>query len=146
MERTYAGDPELELALSILSAWKAQFPRGATAADAIRAIASGGPLADALEGLAGPTGRVSSKSLGRWLKRHQGRIMGGMRLTATGDAKRGFVWQVVTHGRGVSGVSGVSFSRPDTMPAPETATTGPEKTPQTPETPPSPLAEDMEVF
>lgn len=139
MERTYQGDPELELALAILSAWQAEFPRGSTAADAIRASANGGRLHDALEGLAGPAGRVSSKSLGKWLNRHRGRIMGGMKFMASGDAKRGFVWQVVPHQRGVSGVSGVFSSHHDPIPPaplPDTGATGPKETPQTPETPP----------
>jgi putative DNA primase/helicase len=145
MERTYAGDPELELALSILSAWQAQFPRGATAADAIRASAHGGQLADALEGLAGPAGRVSSKSLGRWLNRHRDRIMGGMKvIRAGGSAHDGLRWQVVQNDPNrVSRVSGVSFSPADPTFPPDTAATGPKETRETPETRSD---DDTEVF
>jgi putative DNA primase/helicase len=148
MERTFDGDPEREAAIAVLAAWREVFGTGsATAAEAAHAAKNGGPLADALESVATRGGTVSAKALGRWLRRHIGRVLDGLKVQKSGgDEKRGARWRVVEHlPGGVLGVSGVSYTAtrkggggscdvPNAQRPPET--------PITPETPPSDTGED----
>lgn len=148
MERTFDGDPEREAAIAVLAAWREVFGTGsATAAEAAHAAKNGGPLADALESVASRGGTVSAKALGRWLRRHIGRVLDGLKVQkAGGDEKRGARWRVVEHlPDGVSGVSGVSYTatregggQSSDMPNAQ----GLPKTPITPETPSTSDADD----
>lgn len=110
MERTFDGDPEREAAIAVLAGWRDVFgSAGATAAEAVQRSRHGGPLADALEAVAARSGSVSTKALGRWLRRHEARVLGGLKVQrAGGDAKAGIRWRVVEHPDGVSEVFGVS--------------------------------------
>lgn len=140
MERTFDADPEREAAISLLAAWREAFGKTpTTAADAARAAGQGGALADALDIVAARSGAVSAKALGRWLRRHEGRVLDGLRLQkAGGDAKHGVLWRVVDHpNSGVSGVFGVSYtaSRKEGGAAEIGKTQGLKETPETPETP-----------
>lgn len=149
MERTFDGDPEREAAIAVLAAWREVFGRdSATAAEAARTATAGGLLADSLEGIAGRAGKVSTKVLGRWLRRHEGRVMGGLKVQkAGGDAKHGIRWKVVEHSNdGVSGVNGVSYTatreggdESDKSPKTQSGT-------ETPKTAETPSADDIDEF
>ncbi len=141
MERTFDADPERESAIAILAAWRDLFgDTAATAAEAARAAQDRPALMDALQVIAARSGAVSNKALGRWLTKHQGRVLDGLKVhRAGGDAKRGIRWQVVEHATGgVSGVSGVflTASRAEGTDLPkERKTDRANETPKTPETP-----------
>lgn len=148
MERTFDQDPERESAIAILAAWREVYGTGsATAAEAAKAAPTHAALSDALESIATRAGTVSTKALGRWLRRHEGRVLGGLKVQkAGGDAKHGIRWRVAEHvSDGVSRVSGVSLPASRTeggTSTNETKTQRPNETPKTRETPSANDAEE----
>lgn len=141
MERTFDGDPERETAIAVLAAWHDKFGQSpTTAAEAAKAAVHGDNLGDALDAVASRSGKLSTKALGRWLTRHAGRVLGGLKVQkAGGDAKAGIRWRVVVHASaGVSGDFGVSYTatrEEDDASLASHDTVGGSETPNTHETP-----------
>lgn len=145
MERTFDQDPEREAAIGILAAWREVYGDStATAAEAVKAAKTHAGLSDALESIAARTGTISTRSFGRWLSRHKGRVLGGLKVQQLGgNAKNGIRWRVVEHG--VIGDSGVSYTASRTEGGTdykETKTQRPDETPETRETPPASDADE----
>lgn len=164
MERSRAADPEREAGVAIVHAWHERFGSAAKTAADVLAAATGdhaGGLGDALALLGGPAGVPTAKSLGRWLRTHQGRVLDGLVLRESGgvNVKNGRRYRVDVHGDkrepteagGVSGLYGVSPShykgknQDASVVHTETRTThagkkhvgGLEETPQSSRTPPA---------
>jgi putative DNA primase/helicase len=144
MERTFDADPEREAAIAVLHAWRTTYSdTPATAADAARAAEHDTTLRDALESVAGrAAGKISTKSLGRWMQRHAGRVIDGLRVEkAGGSPKHGASYRVRPFAvEGVSRVSGVSHN-PSRERYGKYSVDG-EGLKQTPQTPETPTADD----
>lgn len=98
MERTYKGDPERESAVALLSAWRTDFGAiGGTVSDAVARTSKRErdhhpALADALDGVLGS--RLSTRTLGAWLRRFEGRIVEGQRVFKAGERQGATIWAV----------------------------------------------------
>ena len=88
------GDPDRERLECLLVAWHVVFGEEAiTTRQVINRAQSEGDLADALPSPKG--GSTTPSSLGYYLRRHRGRIVGGLRLDAEGADRKGVqLWQV----------------------------------------------------
>lgn len=150
MGRNFAADPEREAALAILHAWRERFGSEVKTAADVLAAATGnhpGELGDALALLGGPAGMPTARSLGRWLRTHEGRILDGLVLRQSGglNSKNGKRYRVDAHaGPGTGGVygnNGVSStatrekSRTEERGAEKKESEGRGKTPFFPQTP-----------
>lgn len=67
-------------------------------------------LRDALMEVAGRAGEINIRSLGKWLSKHEKRIEGGFRAEQVGVSGGVAAWKVLQSQKGVSGVSGVSYT------------------------------------
>lgn len=154
MGRNYAADPEREAALAILHAWRERFGSEVKTAADVLAAATGnhpGELGDALALLGGPAGMPTARSLGRWLRTHEGRILDGLVLRQSGglNSKNGKRYRVDAHPDpgtgGVYGNNGVSStatrekSWTEERGAEKKESEGRGKTPFFPQTPPATL-------
>lgn len=93
----FSCDPETNKLRALLQAWEAKFgTTGTTVAKAIRE-AQKNPDDDlwaALNEIAGePTG-INSRRLGRWIERHRGRIVEGMRFTRGETVRERIIWHI----------------------------------------------------
>lgn len=92
-EKIEASDPVREALTVLLSAWREHFlDQPARVTDAVNVQT--GPLREACENVATDRGSVSPKRLGWFIKRHVGRIEGGMRFVQAGKARGGALWLV----------------------------------------------------
>jgi hypothetical protein len=97
----FENDPESRKLGGLLSAWSEYFGQeGSTVANAIRKTSTdeNSALADALDEIAGERGKVNPRRLGRWIEKHQGRIVERMRFTKNGVPHHAVVWSVVPVG------------------------------------------------
>lgn len=106
-----ADDPDRETLGRLLHAWQGKFSTVPTAVReivaAVEAFAPEAELTEVVREIAEERGVINRRRLGRWISRHQGRIVNGIKLvraSKTGGSER---WQLV-----VMGVSVVSASRP----------------------------------
>jgi putative DNA primase/helicase len=89
MGKVRGGDPELEELTTVIEQWKLHLTIGAayTVQDVIGRAINSTPFHTALMNVAAASGSsnvVSNRRLGRWLKRFEGRIVNGFRLSQTG--------------------------------------------------------------
>jgi hypothetical protein len=122
MEVARAEDPLMALLRAVLGSWAAHFGTGRaawrTAADVLH-VAEGFDAADTFPALkeavlavASNRGRPDARTFGRWLSRHRGRIVDGLRLEGEVDAHgHAARWWVDPHGTAVGAVSAVGFER-----------------------------------
>jgi hypothetical protein len=105
-------DPVRESLLAVLTAWDAVYRETPhTASEVINDNKK--ELLEALEAALSGRGEINAKRLGRWIRRHQGRIVAGKRFVCTTqDAKRGSEWIVQDVQNGVFGDSGVISHTP----------------------------------
>jgi hypothetical protein len=110
-----ASDPDRETLGRLLSAWRSAFGTSPTtvreAVEKVHAIGGNKTdLAEVLREIAEDRGEINRKRLGRWVARHQGRVVNDQRFerdsTKSGGSER---WRVSTV---VTGVSRVSFGQP----------------------------------
>ncbi len=109
---TMAQDPDRETLGRLLGAWKSAFGTVPTSVRTVVERTEGGQhtavhteLAEVVREIAEERNLINRKRLGRWIARHQGRIVGGLRLlrdTPQGGAER---WKVVM------GVTGDRFGQ-----------------------------------
>ena len=103
-----AEDPDRESLGRLLTAWQSAF--GKTAAmvrDAVRISALGdehAELREVLHDIADERGEINRRRLGWWIRRHAGRIVGGLRFVRASGNRSAEAWQVES----VSPVSSVS--------------------------------------
>ena len=103
-----AEDPDRESLGRLLTAWQSAF--GKTAAmvrDAVRISALGdehSELREVLHDIADGRGEINRRRLGWWIRRHAGRIVGGLRFVRASGNRSAEAWQVES----VSPVSSVS--------------------------------------
>lgn len=106
-----ADDPDRETLGRLLQAWHARFGKSATAVRevvaAVDAIVPDPELAEVVRDVSEERGVINRRRLGRWLARHQGRLVDGMKLVRASRISGSERWQVVM------GVPAVSRSRPE---------------------------------
>ena len=63
-------------------------------------IGLGGPGGgDAIDEIAGNQGTINRRILGRWIERHAGQILGGLKIVRAGNAHNGVaLWAIVQMG------------------------------------------------
>lgn len=111
-----ADDPERETLGRFLTALHAQFEkRPVMVRDIVKRAQDGGVRAEELRevvcDIAGERDAINRRRLGRWMKRHAGRIVDGMKLVKAHENKNAESWRIES----VTSVSPVSYH-----PAPET--------------------------
>jgi hypothetical protein len=104
-----ADDPDREMLGKFLVAWHALFKSTpAMVRDVLKRAQGGGPNADQLHELlhdiAGDRDGINRRTLGRWIMRHTGRIVGGMKLVRARGKRNAESWQIES----VMSVSSVS--------------------------------------
>lgn len=80
-QRAFDADPESTKLRALLSTWWAEFndmPK--TVPAAVARAGDDGELRAALDEVAGQGGRINNRMLGRWIERHQGRRIAGLRF------------------------------------------------------------------
>jgi len=106
-----ADDPDRETLGRLLQAWHAKFGKSPTAVRevvaAVDAIVPDPELAEVVHEVSEERGVVNRRRLGRWLARHQGHLVDGMKLVRASRISGSERWQVVM------GVPAVSRSRPE---------------------------------
>ncbi|MFQ5510059.1 MAG: hypothetical protein ACE5FN_12115 [Leptospirillia bacterium] len=113
-----AEDPDRDTLGRLLSAWRGVFDnRPAMVRDAVNRSSGYNPeheeLKEVLHDIADERGNINRRRLGRWIKRHEGRIVDGLKFTRAGGSRSAEAWQVesVTSVKSVStGVVGKSGS------------------------------------
>jgi hypothetical protein len=76
--RAFEDDPETSQLAALLEAWNAAFGSvPTTVAYAVLRAETDQQLADVMEEIAGQSGRINTRSLGRWIERMAGRIVNG---------------------------------------------------------------------
>lgn len=102
-------DPKIAQLRMVMSAWREAFQgEGVTVSSVVKkAIEQRGgydgrerefvneDLREAIMMVAGRSGMISSRSLGKWLSEHKGRIVGGMRFEQFGERHGVAVWALV---------------------------------------------------
>jgi len=103
-----AEDPDRETLGRLLSGWQGAFGRTvAMVRDAVRVSALGdehAELREVLRDIADERGEINRRRLGRWIRRHAGRIIDGRRFVRASGNRSAEAWQVES----VSSVSSVS--------------------------------------
>ena len=95
-----AEDPDREMLLRILDAWRLVFGRtAAMVRDALRRTSSTGSvehveLKEVLLEIAGERGEINPRKLGWWIRRHAGRIVDGKRFIRSGSSGSAERWRV----------------------------------------------------
>jgi len=96
--RKMTEDPERELLGRLLEAWRDMFGNKALRVRDVIARVQSQPqardLAELLEDIAGDRGKINTRSLGWWLKRHAGRIVDGRQLVQVKGNSSGDRWAV----------------------------------------------------
>ena len=112
-----AEDPDRETLGRLLVAWRAAFGGDATAvrdvvgrAEQANFGGNSAELVEAVREIAEERGAINRRRFGKWIARHQGRIVGGQKFER--DTKRDGCerWRVVDAAEVVKGLSGVSSS------------------------------------
>jgi putative DNA primase/helicase len=89
MEMARAEDPLLAMLQSLLVSWSEKIGIGAphdiTAAEALNRATGGDEFSEAVTAVASNRGRVDVRTLGKYLSRNKGRIVGGLRLVGGAD-------------------------------------------------------------
>lgn len=101
-----AHDPDAELLHRMLTGWHTAHGTTPTLIRDVVRIAEGADtdFAEALRDVADERGQINRRRLGWWLKRHLGRIVGGLKFERGNVARNAETWRVVS----VSSVSSVS--------------------------------------
>lgn len=106
-----ADDPDREMLDRLLHAWQARFGKAPVAVREIVATVDAFvpdvELAEVVREIAEERGVINRRRLGRWIARHQGRIVNGVKLVRASKSSGSERWQVVMV------VPVVSSSRPD---------------------------------
>ncbi|WP_194270022.1 hypothetical protein [Candidatus Methylospira mobilis] len=94
-----AEDPDRETLSRLQTAWLAVFgKRPAMIRDAVNQSLFGHDesieLGEVLHDIAGERGVINRRKLGRWIKRHAGRIVEGLRFTRASGSRSAEAWQV----------------------------------------------------
>lgn len=94
-----ADDPDRETLERLLGAWQAVFGKApAMVRDALREGGSitdpGGALLEVLQDIAEERGEINRRRLGRWIKRHAGRIVDGRRFVRASGSRSAEAWRV----------------------------------------------------
>ncbi|GLI36175.1 hypothetical protein [Desulforhabdus amnigena] len=93
----FEADPETSKLAALLDAWHTNFGKdGKTVAQVIRTAEADkdSELWAALDEIAGERGVINSRRLGRWIEKHQGRIVEGLRFSKEGTRQKIGVWKV----------------------------------------------------
>ncbi|MEA3278437.1 MAG: hypothetical protein U9Q81_24700 [Pseudomonadota bacterium] len=109
MFETMAEDPDRETLGRLLAAWQALFGKGpAMVRDAVRQVHAFGDesaeLREVLHDIADERGAINRRRLGRWIARHAGQIVDGLRFVRASGKRAAEAWQVES----VSTLSSVS--------------------------------------
>lgn len=105
IEQSYQCDPETRKLGTLLEVWAKQFGKtGKTVSEAIR-YAKGderkpfgnSELFSILDDIAGERGVINPRRLGRWIERHEGRIVAGQRFVRNGTRLNAVVWSYEFH-------------------------------------------------
>ncbi len=94
-----ADDPDRELLGRLLGAWQSVFGRApAMVRDAVGKAAiyedANTDLHDVLQDIADDGGEINRRRLGRWIKRHAGRIVNGLRFVRASGTRSAEAWKV----------------------------------------------------
>jgi len=93
-----AEDPDRETLGRLLSGWQGAFGRtAAMVRDAVRVSAFGdehAELREVLRDIADERGEINRRRLGRWIRRHAGRIIDGRRFVRASGNRSAEAWQV----------------------------------------------------
>jgi len=93
-----AEDPDRETLGRLLSGWQGAFGRTvAMVRDAVRVSALGdehAELREVLRDIADERGEINRRRLGRWIRRHAGRIIDGRRFVRASGNRSAEAWQV----------------------------------------------------
>ena len=92
-------DPDRETLARLLLAWRSAFGSTATRVrDAVKLVehpnGTRGDLCDILEEIAGERGDINRRKLGWWIKRHNGRIVSGLRFARGSGNSSAEMWRV----------------------------------------------------
>jgi hypothetical protein len=93
--KAMADDPDRESLRRLLTAWESAY--GKTAAmvrDAVRQANADVELRDVLHEIADERGDINRRKLGRWIKRHAGRIVDGRRFVRADGRRSAEAWRV----------------------------------------------------
>ncbi len=107
-----AEDPDRETLDRLLTAWQAVFGRApAMVREAVRISSEFGAdanveLSEVLRDIADERGAINRKRLGRWIKRHAGRIVNGRRFARADGSRAAEAWRVELVSSVSSGPSG----------------------------------------
>lgn len=109
-------DPDREILGRLLHSWKAVFGNTPTMVrDAVKKSPEPGhetnELKECLHEIADERGEINRRRLGRWIKRHEGQIVDGLRFVRTSGNTSAERWQVES----VSSVSSVSRKHDDVI-------------------------------
>lgn len=92
-----AEDPDRETLARLLGAWKAVFGKSsAMVRDAVSQalLVQNEELREVLHDIADERGEINRRKLGRWIKRHAGRIVDGLRFVRADGSRSAESWQV----------------------------------------------------
>ncbi|ABI56415.1 hypothetical protein ACN2MM_05965 [Alkalilimnicola ehrlichii MLHE-1] len=107
--RNYDNDPETQKLRALVAAWHAQHAAAPVRVATLISTAGGdvdgctfpqydegrAALLEALQEIAGDRGYVNRRRLGRWIERHAGRVVDGLRIESAGEAYKTRQWRVV---------------------------------------------------
>lgn len=94
-----AEDPDRETLSRVLTAWESNFGKTPTMVrDAMKRVLESldqySELHEVLRDIAEERGEINRRKLGRWIKRHAGRIVGGLRFVRASGNRSAEAWQV----------------------------------------------------
>lgn len=101
-------DPDLRRLRALLHAWHPLFSTGATLKRVIaearllaprEKIDQRSALLEAIEAIALVRNDIDTRVLGKWLARHKGRVVDGLRLEESGEKRHATMWAVAKHRR-----------------------------------------------
>ncbi|GKT10027.1 hypothetical protein [Desulforhabdus sp. TSK] len=95
--KNFEVDPETSKLAALLDAWHTNFGKdGKTVAQVIRTAEQDkdSELWAALDEIAGERGVINPRRFGRWIEKHQGRIVEGLRFSKDGTRQKITVWKV----------------------------------------------------
>jgi hypothetical protein len=101
IDEGYEADPETAKLSALLTTWYQEFEKSAVTLPAVVDVAKppsgtrgNEDLFAALDEIAGEKGHINKRRLGRWIERHAGRIVDGLRFVKDGERQNFARWRV----------------------------------------------------
>lgn len=102
----YEADPETRKLRALLEGWQSQFgDKSIRVGDLVSSVEpvafqdcepeSQAELREAMQEIAGEPEKINRRRLGRWIERHAGRVLDGLKIDAAGEYRRARQWRVV---------------------------------------------------